>query len=249
MAAFARDLAVSPSLLSRIMKGSRPITFKMASRMVTLLELSDEQSKGFINCVLAHTSAKAKITKKAKKQIEEYLENLMGSKPEVQFLDMESEGFKSIAQWYHLGILNLISLQGFQSDPLWIAGKLGVSPKEAEDAIERLFALNLIKYQDGKICRNHNNLRVEPKNSIQAVRSFHKSMIEKALLELEKKSDTDFQRRLINGITFSCSSEKIEKLKVLINQFEEEILKLVDEDKANSVYQMNIQLFPLSRLD
>ncbi|MGK5084878.1 DUF4423 domain-containing protein [Bdellovibrionota bacterium FG-1] len=54
--------------------------------------------------------------------------------PDPEVLKLTSDQFHAVAEWTHFAILSLIKLPGFQEDPEWIAGRLGIvakrSPKE-----------------------------------------------------------------------------------------------------------------------
>ncbi len=246
MSAFSRDLGISSSLLSRIINRTRSISLKCAMQISLALDLSDEESNNLLLSVVKNSTKNSKISKKVKQK---FLHNLENSNKDSNFnyCTFEIEQFKAVAKWYHLAILNLVETEHFINCAKWISNSLEITPLEATDAINRMTSLGLLKEENGKLKRTEKNFFVKTQKSEFAVRCFHEQMINKGLLELKKTTDDDFHSRLINGITFSCGQEHIETIKDKIDKFEDEILKLTSMSSNNSIYQLNIQFFPLSR--
>jgi uncharacterized protein (TIGR02147 family) len=247
MSAFARDLGISVSLLSRVLNGSRPVSLKFAMQVSTALDLSEAESNTLILSVLQASSANAKISKKVRQKLESTLKSESLSESSPLYTTVEVEQFRAMAHWYHLAILNLVSVKDFESEPQWIAARLGISTHEAHEAIERLISLGLLEEQGCTLKRTKLHLNFKTKKSEFAIRKFHSQMIAKASEELQKTDDESFHRRLINGITFTCSEDQLELIKDKIDKFQDEILNLTSATKGEAVYQLNAQFFPLTK--
>ncbi|MBC7693037.1 MAG: TIGR02147 family protein [Methylotenera sp.] len=245
--AFARDLGMSSSLLSRIFGGSRPVSLKLAMQISTALDLVENESNAFILSVIQNSSRNAKISKRVRAKIEQNLEGMKKDTTSTLYTTVEIERFKAMASWHHLAILNLVTLDEFESNPNWMAKQLGISTLDVQDAIERMLAIGLLSENEGVLSRAQKNFYVRTNRSEVAVRKFHDQMISKASAELKRTDDADFHSRLINGITFTCGEEHIEVIKEKIDRFEDEILALVSTGSKKSVYQMNVQFFPLTK--
>ncbi len=243
-ASFARDLGISRSLLSRVLTGSRPITLKLALQISTALDLGEEKSNALVLSIIHNSSKSAKISKKIRAKFEN---NNTPQSPVSLFTTVEIEQFKAMSSWYHLAILNMTVLDGFQNDPVWIAQQLGITTAEVIDAIERMIGVGLLTESENALKRTKAHFYVKTNRSEFAVRKFHTQMISKASEELKNTSDADFQRRLINGITFTCGPEHIELIKEKINRLEDEILNVTSNGASTDVYQMNFQFFPLTK--
>lgn len=73
-------------------------------------------------------------------------------------------------------------------------------------------------------------------------------MMKKAQEELMKKhSDIDFEKRLMTGITFTASPEKIRDVKKKLSDALHEIANDLIDDNGTEVYQLAAQLFPLTK--
>lgn len=244
LSSFSKDLGISVSLLSRILSGERSVSLKLAMHVTTLLEVGEKQSKHIILSMLKAQSKNAKIKKHIRAKLES---NLQATNISPEYTSVDIEQFKAIATWYHLAILSLIELRDFKSSTFWISKRLGISSTETRDAIERLFALGLITEVEGKIQRTKKSLFVKTRRSEFAVRKFHEQMISKALEELNETSQERFEKRLINGMTIACEDKHINLIKEKINQLQEEILNLTETAHATELYQMNVQLYPLTK--
>lgn len=242
--AFAQDLGISKSFLSRVLSGERPVSMKLAIQISVALDLNEAESRSLLFSVIQFSSKNAKISKKVKARIQkEFRES---SNTPIIYTTIDLERFKVMSHWYHFALINLIRIKGFKSNPLWIAKKLGITVLETRDAIERLISLGLIREVNGSLMASSDQfLNVKTQKSDLAIRNFHEQMITKAKDELKKTSTDAFNRRLINGITFTCSKEQIEMIKNKIEQFQDEILALTGSVEGEELYQMNIQLFPL----
>lgn len=245
LSSFARDLGISKSVLSRVLSSDRPVSVKLAMHLMAVLEVEEIESKRILLSVIQSQSANAKISKKLKEKLEKELVSAK-QKNSPQYSTVEIEQFKAMCTWYHLAILNLIEVKAFKNSPLWIAKRLGISSTEARDAIERLIALGLMAEKDNKLERTKKSLFIQTNRSEFAIRKFHQQMITKALDELENTQQKRFEKRLINGITFTCTEEQIPLIKKKIDQLQDEILSLTSENKPDDVFQLNMQFFPLS---
>ncbi len=246
MNSFSRDLGISKSLLSRIFSGDRPVSLKLALQITSALELSEIDSKSLIFSVVKTSSKTAKISRKLREKLEADLQKHKEKDDAPVHTTIELERFRQMSSWYHMAILNMTKLDNFESDPTWIAKKLGIGLIEVQSALERLFALGLIEEKNGKIRRSSLGLYVRTNKSEMAVRMFHEQMIDKAKVELKKTAEADFQSRLINGITFTCGQEHVEMIKDRIIKFQDEIFAITSSGAKDSVYQMNVQFFGLT---
>lgn len=248
MRAFARDLGVSTSLLSRVFSGTRPLSLKLALQISTAIDLQESETNALVLSVLESSAKSSKISKKLRTNLEKKLAtaNAVQSNPFYTTVDIEQ--FRAMASWYHLAILNLTAVEGFQSEPQWIAEQLGISSIEARSAIERLISIGLLVEIGSDLKRTKKSFYFKTQKSHLAIRKFHHEMIGKAQVTLDKTTDHQFQRRLINGITFTCASEHIELIKEKIDRLQDEILALTEKGKKEEVYQINVQFFPLTEI-
>lgn len=125
--------------------------------------------------------------------------------------------------------------------------RLGLTSSQWDRAIATLTKENLIEKTAEGYRKKDNHLYLSAARSRTSVRSFHKQMIGKALSELEKAGDKDYQRRLITGYTLALSAEQLEGLKKMIMVFLDKAAQEATQGACEEVYQLNVQLFPLTK--
>jgi uncharacterized protein (TIGR02147 family) len=227
--AFARDIGMSQSLLSRVMSGKRPLTLKQITGIAILLNLGPEETQRLQENTLYWLPKNAKVSRMLREKMRK---NGSAAGPLKPFFDYDEEIFRTIAQWYHYAILELSETQNFKDDPNWIARRLGISPVEALDARNRLLSIGLLRKTESRILKTHHKFYVQTKRSTQAIRSFHKK---------------SFKKRDISGITLSVNPKQLAEVRKRIEKFQSELVDLLAQGKCTEVYQLNVQLFPLTQ--
>jgi uncharacterized protein (TIGR02147 family) len=238
--AFARDLGVSHAYLSMVLSGKRPVPVKRAFHFSQTVGLDQEEALAFLeSCRRAQFEAKT-------------AEPLVRPKPAApkasgdEFFRVQLDQFRVLSEWYHLAILDLTLLDCFQPSERWIADKLGLTLEEVRGAVARLKRLGMLSVTRGKWTKRHRRLEVPTAQSHQAVRRFHQQMIAKALASLDSGNQEDFERRDITGTTMAVNPARLQEAKKRIQRFRRSLLKYLTRGECTELYQMNVQLFPLT---
>jgi uncharacterized protein (TIGR02147 family) len=159
---------------------------------------------------------------------------------------VSSDQFRLIAKWHHFAILSLIRTRGFRSDPDWIATRLGITPVQSREALERLSRLGLISSDsDGKIRRSKSKYRTTDDIASISLRQGHAENLELAKDSLVKHS---VDERDFTAATMSIDPKKLPEAKEKIRKFQDELAELLESGTQSEVYKVCIQLFPLTVL-
>lgn len=245
MRAFARDLGVSQAFVSQVLNGKRRLALKRAVQFSMTLGLADSECQPLLESV-ARESGNDPVA-------QSYLDQLLSRRrpsrapAALQSQRLEADRFRSISQWYHAAILDLTTTRSFKSDIRWIARRIGITATEARDAVQRLVRLGLLEERDGVLVKTTLHLTVPTENSKSAVRQFHRQMIGKALDELEATDDQAFARRKISGTTMAVNSARISEARRRVDEFQRELAAFLTEGECDELYQVNVQLFPLTK--
>ena len=216
--AYARFLDTDPSSLSKIIRGQRKPKPATIEKIAQYLDV--DVSKFYV------------------------------SKNEEQtdhFTQVHEDVSAVISDWYHYAIMELTQVSGFVPDFDWIANKLGIRPTEVQIAIERLLRLGLINNSDDKNWTITDNTMVSKNNSIT---NAAKIKLQKVFLEKSLKAlDTiPIEERANFGVTIALNSRNLPRFKKLIREFNKKFSIEADRNKSkNSVYQLTIALFPLTK--
>lgn len=113
--AYAKQMKVDQSLLSKLLNGKRQASPKVIEHVGHCLGWKPSKIS-----TLLQTS----------------------SEP---FDFIENDHFEVISEWYHFAILELLKTKGCKHDAQWLAGRLSLSSSEIESALERLSRLGYLR--------------------------------------------------------------------------------------------------------
>lgn len=230
--ALARDLGVSAAFISQVFSGKKKISAERALHFSRALKLTDDEASALVQLVAASGGRMAAARAVAR--------------PEIYSVDVEC--YKLLSRWYHLAILDLTTTKGFKPNVRWVADRLKITTQEVRDAIARLERLGLLEVSAKAWIKSQTRIQFPTDRSQKAVREFHAQMITKALAELEDGSAAAFAARDITGTTMAIDAAKIPEAKKLIAAFRRKLSSfLSDSESPNEVYQLNVQLFSLTK--
>jgi uncharacterized protein (TIGR02147 family) len=241
---FAEDLGFSKTnVIHLIIRGKRPLTVKSADRIASAIALKGHARRFFFLLVRYQNSRQAAEREILFQQILDLKGQSLHSKTSKAQLDFFSE-------WYHVVIYELTFSPRFRSDPKWIAAHIfpTIRVDEARKSLALLESLQLIRYEDSLNRHIPTRRQITTGDDIAsvAVTRYHHKMI-----DLGKRSLTEVrdQQRDITSIAIAIPDDCVPQLKAAISRFRKEILALVDPkaEESNIVYQMNLQLFPVTR--
>ena len=221
--AFARQLNMDSSFLSKLLSGQRSVTNKTIERLGERLGFGPNEYRTFLQPVRKQKN--------------------IANKP--LFHELDNDMFSLIADWYHYAILELIQVNNFQANIPWVAKALGISFGQASDAVNRLKRLNMLEIKNGEWTNiSGNNTTISNRFSSQALRQLQKQILEQSIYALE---NTPFEQRDQSSITFCVSEDLLPEAKEKIKKFRRELMTFLESGKKKSkVYQLSISLFPVS---
>jgi uncharacterized protein (TIGR02147 family) len=229
----AKDARLSPGFLSKIFSKQKSLTLKNAKKLLQILNV-DGVNRELILAAFGPTRInKEKFTL-----------------PEIDSFELPPEQSEwLLGRWYRLPLLDLMTTAGFESDALWMANKLGIGIHEVNDSLSKLVESNLaVRDENGRYKKVHAKIRFPTVISKKAIREYHKSQMNRAILELEQKvTPKEFNKRLIVGLSVASNPKKIEEVKTFLHLALYRAAEMLAEDQCNEVYQLNFQLFPQTR--
>lgn len=235
MRAFARDLGISVSRLSHILKGRFGLSRNSAEEIAKKIGLNNQETQYF--CALVESKHARAYAKKeaAKKQLEDFVD---------YYQALNVDNFKVISDWYHFAIMELTLVQNFRSDTLWIAKVLGISQYEAAQAIDRLLNLELLEIEKGKLKLTGQFFAGGAGTPSEAIRKFHTQFLEKAQKALVFQS---VQERDFSAVILAVDSSRVDEARQDIKKFRNKFdKKFSASDRKDSVYGLGIQFFKMN---
>ncbi len=239
---FAEDLGFSKSNVVHLMlRGKRPITLKSGEKMALALGLKGMEKRFWLHLVAFHHATDEIERGKLMSEIVELRSRSIEDAPDLQNqLDFFTE-------WFHSILFEMASLKDFSDKPEEIAARLDprIRPEQAKKSLAVLEGLGLFVRKDGRLQPSNAQLSTGDEVSSLGVVRYHQNMI-----ELGRRSLTAFdaERRDVSSISFACNEEFIQELKTELSQFRKKILQMAEKiPEKDCVYQMNLQLFPVTK--
>jgi uncharacterized protein (TIGR02147 family) len=216
---FARDLNTNPASLSQFLNGKRNLSKRSLGRLADRLSLSPEEKRAFFSsgAVTDHDEA-------------------------YRFL--QEDEFRLLSDWYHYAIYALADTGKAKMNWNWLADRLGISPVQAQSAVERLTRLKLVTAERGILKRVARTLRTTSDVPSSALREYHKQNLRKA----EKSIDDDpIEVRDMSSATFLFDKRDLKEAKEFITKFRRQFHKRFSKTGDHAVYTFALQFFPVTK--
>lgn len=230
MRALARDLELSPSYVSRIMSGAKPLPSEQAIAFASALKMDQPALVSLQKSTLAPELAA-----------------LVSVSPVVQFEEETERDFNLLDEWYNIAIADLISCGGIANDPAAIAARIGVTVSEATSSLHRLSTHGYIVERDGVLEKTTRLMRFPTTRSHPSIRLYHRTMLKKAADALLTTDQSSFDRRSISGISIAANPANLARAKARLTEALYEVCEILREGEATEVYQLAAQLFPITK--
>ena len=235
----------SHSYVSKIIRGEKRMPPKSFARLAKALQIDHHESVEIARLALSGiesrefasaTGARVAARRRPAKFVAEY----------ETFGDSDRW---LLEEWHHIAIMNLVTTRDFIDSPEWIGRRLGVHPLKARRSLDRLVETGLLRRDArGRLARTTLKARFPTQRSHVAVRRYHAAMIHRAAQALEKQpTDDEFARRLITGVTLAANPAKIEEAKRIVERAVLQAAELLSTGPCTEVFQINLQVFPLTR--
>lgn len=239
---FAKRAGIkSPIFLKQVIDGKRNLTRRMIEQFIPALSLNKKESLFFRHLVLFNQAKNA-----AEKQ--EHYSVMVSMMDYVNEHQLSADQYLYFEKWYASVIRELICLHDFKDDYERIAAAVypPIKPHEVKKTIDLLLRLKLIVRQNDGTYRQTSSAIISGDPMVAlARRSFNSEMLVRARHANETVSP---EERNISGITMGISKACYEVLLAEIAAFKERVKVIVNQDERSSrVYQLNLQLFPLSK--
>lgn len=230
----------SPIFLKQVIDGDRNLTRRMIEQFIPALNLNNKEALFFRNLVCFNQA-------KTADEKQEHYRVMLTMMDYIKEHSLEVNQFRYFEKWYISVIRELVCLYNFRDDFELIAQTVvpPIKKKEAKDAVVLLLQLQLISRQaDGSYRQTAAAIISGDPMVALARRSFNSEMIRMAE---HANTIVHVDERDISGITMGVSRACYDVIRSEIAAFKERIKVIVNQDSAsNRVYQLNLQLFPVS---
>jgi uncharacterized protein (TIGR02147 family) len=238
---FGKKVGLDGSYLAKVLIGARHIADESVKAFTEACDLAGKEAEYFEVLVLF---AKSKTEPEEKVHFERLL-NLKNVGAQ-QLLANQFEYYKT---WYHSAIRSILEYFDFRGDYAELAEGLSppVTVKEAEESIALLTALGLIEPDaEGRYRVTNANVTTGPQWRSLAIESFQEES-----LRLSRESIKRHPKHVrdLSTVTMTINAKDYIELRDRIKEFRGSVINYVNRSTdPDRTYQMNIQLFPLTRI-
>jgi uncharacterized protein (TIGR02147 family) len=237
---FAAKIGMDHSNLIKVLLGKRHISQRNAAAIADFLQFSAQEREYLTILVEFNKSADVKKSRLL-------FEKLLAIKS-IDLIKLEPHQYEYYREWYHTAIYSLLDYYEFRGNYSELAAELSppVSVQKVRESIALLEKLQLIrKDADGRYVQAQKKITSGQKWHSLAIQKFQEETIKLALHSLAHHPRNI---RDISTLTVSLSKNDLEAIRELTEQYRKSIIKIIhDGGTGDTVYQLNIQVFPLTR--
>ncbi|KMQ52984.1 hypothetical protein CHISP_0205 [Chitinispirillum alkaliphilum] len=239
---FATKVKIDPSYLVKVFLKVRHISNKHIEIFSSFMDLDPKEKEYFEN--LVHFN-KARTDRESKLYFEKIL-SFINVSADV----LTEDQYTFYQKWYYTAIRSLLEYYEFYDDYENLGKQLSppISAKEAKESIMLLYRLGLIKkdISSGRYSLTSKAISTGERWRSVAIHTFQKETIALSGDSLDRHPR---HTRDISTITMNINKDNFEEIQLRIKDFRESMIKLVNESSdPDRVYQLNIQLIPLTYL-
>lgn len=224
MRAFAAQLGLSPTLLSQLLSGARPLTHRTANLMATRLGLDPAAASQLMAQV---SSGKPRMA---------------APKAPADTTALSVEEFRLLADWEHFAVLALAGVAKNQIKPEWIAHRLGITAHRAAEVFARLEKLGYVQKCGAGFRQTTAPLRTTQDIPSAAIKQYHAQNLEKAKASLYEHI---VEERYFGSATFALDPAEVPHFKTFLRRTREKAQKRAGRGRPNRAYHLSLQLFPI----
>ncbi|NLD95203.1 MAG: TIGR02147 family protein [Fibrobacter sp.] len=230
----------SPAFLKDVILGKRNLTSDVTEKCIVALNLNKKESRFFRHLVLFNQAKSAS----EKQDAYSVMLSMMNSINEHHLTKKQYIYFE---KWYYSVIRELVCIHDFKDNFELLAHSVypSITTAEARKAVALLCDLSLIVKQKDNTYKQQ-DLAITSDDLMVALarRSFNSEML---MLAKNANETLPVSERNISGITMGISKACYDVLLAEMASFKERIKSIVNQDTTSThVYQLNMQLFPLS---
>ncbi len=233
----------SPSAFLEVISGKKNLSDEGALKFARALKLNKMELQFFKTLVFFNQATNLEDRSRFAKDISKLRLN-------KKIVSLSETQYKLFEQWYYTSIIEMVSLPGFKEDPEWIADHVipPIQTRQASIALEELIKMGLLaRNEEGSLVQKESNVSTPSEVSSAYVANWHREQMKKAAESIDR---IPREMRDISGVYFSFSLENMKAIKDLVHRFREEILELSSRQATKDiVFQLNLQLFPVARVD
>jgi uncharacterized protein (TIGR02147 family) len=242
--AYSRDLGMSPSRLSRILRGQRGLSEAWAQKLAHRLGLAERERKVFLLSALSqHSRARSKRLEAQALIREEQVEIL-------PFRELTEEEFSPLASLEAFALIECFHLRKLPKSTRGFAKAIGIPESRAQALLDRLERMRIVRRRGQGYILDPIRLTTLDNIPSKSIRKFNQEVLACAAAAIEHQS---IDERDFSTLTIAVSKKLLPELKSKIASFRRELNRFVERSYVDStsnpdqVCTLAIQLFRVTK--
>jgi uncharacterized protein (TIGR02147 family) len=232
---------LTPNLILLIMQGKRSLTLDMSRRLAEWLKLTVRQ-RHYFEAMVAFLNAKKHEDKN------EAFSRMSKFRHVLKIKNIVDQHYEYYSNWYNPVIRELVTYPDFKGDYKSLGKRVSppVSEYEARQAVKLLLKLGMIKKKGGRYIQTETLITTGPEVKSIAVVNYHRTMARLAESSYDRCKGDEHN---ITAVTLSMTKENLFQLERETTDYRRRLIAFAQVgSKKTKVYQVNIQIFPVSRM-
>lgn len=232
-------IPADPGYLVRILGGQRHISEAMIPGFIKALRLTDREAQYF-QALVPFTKARGE------RSVREALQKLLALR-DFRVKTLESEQYKFYQSWRHTAVRLVLALGSFDGRFDSLARRLSpeITPEQAKESVQLLQELGMVREEpDGTWSLTEDFISTGDAWKGAAVKEFQRQTLQLALESLDRHSK---EERAVSTLSLTIPRSELPILKDIAKQFRAQVMRWAGaQPNPDSVYQLNMQIFPLT---
>jgi uncharacterized protein (TIGR02147 family) len=234
----------SPNYLQQVIDGKRNLSDKSIAQISSACKIGKKASYYF--SLLIHFAQAEDFADKNR-----LFSEIIRSKTNSSVMKIMADQLEYYNEWYHCVVRELVVGMKMDSmDHAALARKVypAILPKQVKKSIAMLLRRGFIRTNEEGVLEQASPLLTTDRETHSiAIRNFHRKML---CIAQDSLAAVPPEKREISSITMKISRAGVDRVKMRIQDFKEELMQIIKEDEnTDRVYQANFILFPLSNIN
>lgn len=236
----AEKVGFDGSMFNKILQGKRNLTSRQVSIFADIFCKDDREKKYFADMVAFNQA-------KNHSESRQFLEKLVATK-ECKVETVAKDQFEYFDNWYHAVIRELVTFYPYVGDAaaLGLMVRPPITASQVKSSIALLERLSMIRKnpETGLYEQTQGLISSGSESYSTAVNSYIQQNLDVATSAMDRFSR---EERNLSTLAFGCDENTYNELVEMVRRFRREVLAKVGQcQKPNRVFQLGMQLFPLS---
>lgn len=238
---FAQEVGFkSASYLRMVIQRERNLNREAIEKLITAFEMSSQEAEFFRLLVEFDQS-------KDLKEADGLYKKILANEAYRSVREIAQAEYDFFSNWYMIAVLEAINTPFGELPNDKMAAIIGIEEEKIEKSIELLLKLEMIERKGNRWVKVDRQVQTPIDIQSLNVRNFHREMAKRALFAVDQLPPSE---RTFAAMTITLSREGYEDFRNRVYEFMKDSNAIYSEiEKSDTVYQLNLQLFPLVSLN